>query len=172
METHPDVASSSSSKNADLFKQISEAHSVLSNEIERKRYDFEVADAKRFGGSTFRRNASGAASGAAGGGFRNGNQGRHPIEVFVRPRNILIGATMGIATVALLKSTLFPDSPDKDEYKDEVKRRGAGMKKLVEAWKNPKTGEWEQPAPWDATYQKLRPKLELVPREQVRQRRI
>eukprot|EP00568_Trieres_chinensis_P002771 CAMPEP_0183307986 /NCGR_PEP_ID=MMETSP0160_2-20130417/19678_1 /TAXON_ID=2839 ORGANISM="Odontella Sinensis, Strain Grunow 1884" /NCGR_SAMPLE_ID=MMETSP0160_2 /ASSEMBLY_ACC=CAM_ASM_000250 /LENGTH=70 /DNA_ID=CAMNT_0025471719 /DNA_START=202 /DNA_END=410 /DNA_ORIENTATION=- len=40
METHPDVAKSEA--NAEKFKQISEAHNVLSSDRERRRYDFDL----------------------------------------------------------------------------------------------------------------------------------
>ena len=40
----------------------------------------------------------------------------------------------------------------------------------VHAWKNPETGNWEAPAPWDPVYQKLNPTLELVPKEKVKSR--
>ena len=56
--------------------------------------------------------------------------------------------------------------PAKDE-EDGAWMAKTGHKKLVEAWKNPDTGRWEKPKPWDPVYQKLQPALQLVPRDKV-----
>ena len=53
-------------------------------------------------------------------------------------------------------------------HSQKSKLVGDGKKKLVEAWKNPKTGQWEQPAPWSKSFQQLNPKIHMVPRENVR----
>mmetsp|Transcript_39439 Transcript_39439/g.118420 ORF Transcript_39439/g.118420 Transcript_39439/m.118420 type:complete len:95 (+) Transcript_39439:764-1048(+) len=83
----------------------------------------------------------------------------HILDGVYKPRNLLVGVTLGFAAVAFVKSCFA-------EEDDQSKR--TGMKNLVEAWKHPVTGEWQQPAPWDATYRKLQPALHLVPRESVR----
>jgi hypothetical protein len=79
----------------------------------------------------------------------------------IRPRTFIFG-TAAVFMTAYASTYLFGP-------KTEAIRDG---RNLVEAWKNPKTGEWEQPAPWDPTYQQLKPALELVPREQVKRRHM
>lgn len=169
METHPDVAKGSA--NAERFKQISEAHAVLSNDKKRRIYDSELQD--WFGRR--RRTPPGSSGGGGGGGAGfaygpHGNTGRpsssytffhHMLDGIYKPRNLVLGITLGFASVAFVKSIFA------DEDKDRLKR--TGRRNLVEAWKNPATGLWETPAPWDATYRRLNPTLQLVPREQVRE---
>ena len=53
------------------------------------------------------------------------------------------------------------------EDDDGTHQSKTGHRKLVEAWKNPNTGRWETPKPWDPAYQKLQPTLKFVPREEV-----
>jgi hypothetical protein len=58
---------------------------------------------------------------------------------------------------------------DQDAKKKLLQQQQPG-KQMVEAWRNPITEQWEQAAPWDPTYRRLKPTLELVPREMVRSR--
>lgn len=169
METHPDVARVNA--NAEKFKQISEANAILSNEKARKRYDFELEEATRFGFSRGQNeNRGGGGGGGSGFGSHAGRNARpmtssvamHILDGVYKPRNLFFGVTLGFAAVALIKSCLA-------EPEDQSKR--TGKKNLVEAWKHPVTGEWRQPAPWDVTYRKLQPTLQLVPRENVRESR-
>merc|ERR1712071_572849 len=81
------------------------------------------------------------------------------LENVYRPRSLFLGLTLGFATVSILKSQLA------EPYDNE---KHTGISNQVEAWKNPKTGLWEQPAPWDPFYRKLKPQLVMVPREHVR----
>ena len=156
MQTHPDVASSGNhqqqTSNAEKFKRISNAYSVLSNQKDRKRYDFEIS---HDGIRELRRKAQAAsrASHTAGSGSFGATL----------PRNVFIGSMIGLASVAII-NMIIP-TVDKDEGSNWKSK--TGQKKLVQAWKNPNTGLWEPPKPWDATYQRLQPKLELVPRGQV-----
>mmetsp|Transcript_25146 Transcript_25146/g.54894 ORF Transcript_25146/g.54894 Transcript_25146/m.54894 type:complete len:198 (-) Transcript_25146:30-623(-) len=167
METHPDVAKGA--VNTERFKQISEAHAVLSNDKKRRMYDADMQD--WFGRR--RKNSPGPPGGERA-GFAygpHGNTGRpsssytffhHMLDGIYKPRNLVVGVTLGFASVAFVKS-LFSD-----EKNDRLKKK-TGRANLVEAWKNPATGCWETPAPWDITYQRLKPTLQLVPREKVRE---
>lgn len=81
------------------------------------------------------------------------------------PRNLFIGAVLGVTAVTLGRM-VFSSSGDNDEN-DGSKLGGTGHRRLVEAWKNPRTGRWETPAPWDPDFQRLNPELKLVPRGDV-----
>jgi len=164
-ETHPDVGGATA--DAEKFKEVSVAASILTNDRKREAYDRELEDDMR---SPF------------GGGFGHqhhrpsGQRRRHPHQpggaggrpttnfgIFVsnimRPRTFVIGFAsvfaLGFATTALFG----PKQPNIREGRD-----------VVQAWKNPSTGNYEQPAPWDPVYRKLKPALVLVPREEVQRR--
>ena len=151
MQTHPDVAGEAA--NADKFKRISEAYSILGNHKERKRYDFERSHT---GIQELRRKAA-RASGAHAGGGGSGS------FAAALPRNLFIGGVLGFAGVTILRMIM----PTKDEDEGSAWKSKTGQKKLVDAWKNPTTGRWETPKPWDPVYQKLQPTLQRVPRDQV-----
>jgi DnaJ-class molecular chaperone len=157
LETHPDVAANASTSNVKRFQQIAEAHRVLTNETERRIYDAEMMDPirreLRKHGRGFRRHAAQGAT-----------EVQHPsfmhalFDGMGRPRNIALGLTVGIGTMMALQYTFG--------------RRQEKMAKeplMVEAWFNPATQQYEPPAPWDPTYKKLKPKIEYVPRQDVRQ---
>lgn len=152
MKTHPDVAGKQS-QSSDKFKRISEAYSILSNAKERKRYDFEISEV---GIAELRRRAAAAARGSSGGGGGSGSFGA------ALPRNLLIGGIIGFTGVTMIRMVW----PTKEE-ENGTHISKTGHKKLVEAWKNPDTGRWEKPRPWDPVYQKLQPALKLVPRDKV-----
>jgi len=159
METHPDVnksssssafnfgKSSSKSSSTEKFKEISHAYSVLSHETRRKEYDIIL---KQQSFMHIRHNASRAPT-------------HHPSmtpftrAVYQLPRNLVIGCGIGIFAATFANYFLFRDNQKQEE-------------KLVEAWKNPKTGQWEQPAPWDEYYRKLQPEVCNVPRHYVQRR--
>jgi hypothetical protein len=84
------------------------------------------------------------------------------IETLSNPRYILFGV-VAFGSVFALSALMGGVSSRQPEYYQDS---------LVKAWKNPNTGRWEQPAPWDPLYRKLNPKLELVPREKVRRRNM
>ena len=145
--------------------------SVLTNPRKKAAYDQELADSSPFGRGLHRGNGGSQhhpAWDASGGGRRRHHQ-RTNSQVFVanlmRPRTFVIGFAsvfgLAFATNALVGGP-----------KEDVLAYGSGKggRKMVRAWKNPSTGQWEQPAPWDPTYQRLRPTLELVPRDQVARR--
>lgn len=155
LETHPDVAAGSA--NVERFKQISEAHCILSNEAERQLYDAEMMDPIK---SELRRNRGYGRSSAAAGGRHHGPLNHHAHSVFdamARPRTIALGLTIGVTTMMAF-SYVF--SNDKARIDDKPA--------LVEAWFNPETRQYEPPAPWDPTYKRLKPNLEYVPRDNVR----
>jgi curved DNA-binding protein CbpA len=162
LATHPDVA-----KNADgeAFKVVAAANSVLSSPTERVKYDLLLQEA------TMWRPRQGPGQGGNWyGGNNMGRPGQRPpprgsqvfIETLSNPRYILFGV-VAFGSVFALSALMGGVSSRQPEYYQDS---------LVKAWKNPNTGRWEQPAPWDPLYRKLNPKLELVPREKVRRRNM
>ena len=153
MKFHPDLNKEHSC--GEKFKAIANAHSILSSPIERKNYDNMLAE-----DSLWKRGM--------------GNRRRHPrgrppkptghvvMETLSNPRYFVAGVA-AFGGVALLGSLLGGLSSKRPEYHEEA---------LVEAWKNPTTGRFEQPAPWDKEYQRIQPKLTKVPREKVWKRHI
>ena len=164
MKYHPDVSASSSSSssgaqqssssNVNKFKRISEAYSILGNDIKRRRYDFDMSES---GIQELRKKAAARAKSAAAGG------GASSSFAATLPRNVLIGGILGVAGVTIIRSIL----PNQENNDDEHHEQHTGKKRLVEAWLNPRTNLWEKPKPWDAEYQRLRPVLQFVPRDQV-----
>lgn len=150
MKHHPDISKSKS--NGDMFKQITAAHSVLSDDKHRKKYDFELEQTKKFG---FR---------ARNGG---GSQGTNPFDprtrgsggMRLKPVNLLFGATFALATVITMRTVFGED-------KSKQKNSQLGKKALVEAWKD-SDGLWKQPQPWSKAYRNLNPQIHLVPRDEV-----
>ena len=164
MQTHPDVANNNNTKhasddNATKFKRISEAYSILGNVKERKLYDYEQFSEGGIRERILRNRKNAAASAAEA----RGGAGMGP--GLMLPRNLLIGSILGIAGVTIYR-TIMPTSKEEQEFDDGVAKK-TGHKRLVQAWKNPTTGRWETPRPWDPIYQQLRPTLQLVPREEV-----
>lgn len=178
LKYHPDLTKSKSTTNNELFKQISSAYTVLNNDKQRQMYDLELNDWNKFGQH---RRQPGGGGGFGGGGFgqsqnsntdifgnrRTGSGGFHSFaEGIFKPRNVVIGVTLGLIAVSTFKSVLGIEKDVQHAEKSNI--IGDGKKKLVEAWKNPKTGQWEQPAPWSKTFQQLKPEIHLVPRKDVR----
>lgn len=120
----------------------------------------------RFGGldELRRRRGGGAANNTAARRAASGYSGSAAAAL---PRNLFIGALIGITTVSIGRMIWPSRDDDAEESEDGVRMRGTGHKKLVEAWKNPATGRWETPAPWDPEYQRLQPALKFVPRKEV-----
>jgi hypothetical protein len=85
------------------------------------------------------------------------------METLQNPLHILMGVA-GFAGVLALASFLGGVSSRQPMHQHQSA--------MVEAWMNPKTGKWEQPAPWDPAYRKMQPKLELVSREKVQRRNV
>ena len=158
MECHPDLHPDAC---GNRFKTISNAHSVLSNAAERKLYDSQLAEDRMWKQQRQYQHPRN------GGGARRPHKphGHVVMETLTNPRFFVAGI-VGLGGVALLGSLLGGLSSKRPEYYHQQR----GESSLVEAWKNPATGRYEQPAPWDKTYQRLRPKLEMVPREQVTKR--
>jgi len=149
MKYHPDISKSKS--NGDAFKQITAAHTVLSDEKQRKSYDFELEQTKRFG---FRARNGGGSQGASPFASRTkGSSGMH-----LKPTNLFFGAAFAVVGVMTMRSVF-------GEEKSKLKKSDVG-KALVEAWKD-SDGTWKQPQPWSAAYRSRNPKIHLVPRDQV-----
>lgn len=156
LETHPDL----NDNDGERFKAIAEANSVLSNPTERMKYDRQLLETSMwrkpgmYGGDNIRR------PGARPPG------GLHvAMQTLSNPRYWAFGIVV-FGSVAALMGTMTSKRP-------EVHLHGSPM---IEAWMNPKTKQWEQPAPWDPTYRKLMGngsiKLEMVPRHKVRRRNM
>jgi len=156
LKFHPDLNKEHSC--GEKFKAIANAHSVLSNPFERKNYDRKLAE-----DLLWKR------------GMDRGSPGFHRqrppkptghvvMETLTNPRYALMGIGV-VGGVAFLGSLLGNLSSKRPEYH----HHGSA---LVEAWKNPATGRFEQPAPWDKEYQRLKPKLEMVPRDKVWKRHM
>lgn len=173
LNCHPDVAEGGAThQNVEAFKRISEAHSVLSSPTKRIQYDRKMQEA-----SMWRPNHPRGYDGGAygGGGFRrppnnfSGGSGSSSsgisLKSMLHPRYMLF-LGVGFASVFMIGSSHLSGSNSSD------RRRLGSSTDMVEAWLNPATGNYEQPAPWDPAYRKLNPTLQLVPREQVKRRHI
>jgi curved DNA-binding protein CbpA len=158
-ETHPDINPDTHGCGT-KFKLIANAHSVLSNPTERRKYDRQLQEEIMWGNR--RRSGGFSHDGFSRSNIKRPKPGMHvAMETISNPRYIMMGmVTFG--GIAMLGSIMGTFSSKRPEYHYH--------EPLVEAWKNPQTGRWEQPAPWDPIYRQLKPKLEMVPREKVRQR--
>mmetsp|Transcript_25637 Transcript_25637/g.62851 ORF Transcript_25637/g.62851 Transcript_25637/m.62851 type:complete len:186 (+) Transcript_25637:95-652(+) len=154
LETHPDLNPDTDSE---TFKAIAEANSVLSSPTERMKYDRQLLERSMwrkpsmYGGDNMRR--PGARPHAGGMNVA--------MQTLSNPRYWAFGIVL-FGSMAALLGTMTSKRP-------EVHLHGSPM---IEAWMNPKTKQWEQPAPWDPMYRKLQPKLEMVPRHKVRRRNM
>lgn len=155
LETHPDVAANNNNytSNVERFKQIAEAHTVLSNETERRIYDAEIMDPIR---TELRNYGRGFGKNHAAGEAQHHPSFMHAFfDGMGRRRNIALGLTIGIGTMMAFQYCFGQEKREKTV--------------MVEAWYNPETRQYEPPAPWDPLYKKLKPRLRHVPREHVRQ---
>ena len=164
LKFHPDLNKDTSC--GERFKVIANAHSVLSSPKERQQYD------KRLAEDLLWKKGMGNRGGASWGNGTHPRHGQRPprptghviMETLTNPRYAVLGmATVG--GVAFLGSLLGNATSKRPEFH----HHGSP---LVEAWKNPATGRFEQPAPWDKEYQRIQPKLVMVPREQVWKRHM
>jgi DnaJ-class molecular chaperone len=166
MKYHPDTSKSKSKATAERFKQISAAYSVLSDDKQRKMYDLELEEFKKFGRI---RRPQGGEGGAGPFGRHGASSGMayrfHVLDGIYKPKNMLIGLTLGFMTVAAAKQML---GVDQEETNMQRNKKIDGKTKLVEAWYNQKKRQWEQPAPWSQSFRDQKPEIKLVPREQVR----
>ena len=160
LETHPDVTENACSEK---FKQISNAASVLTNEKKRRAYDIKLESSNIFGSSFHPRHGAAANHSNARRAARPeaSSSSMQMIYRIYRPRNLILFPAAFFATVSAIQYfTGTEHKPRINHHSDE--------KKLVQAWKHPKTGEYHTPAPWDKEYRRLKPTLEYVPRENVR----
>lgn len=167
LQYHPDTSKTKSKANENKFKQISAAYAVLSDDKARKRFDLELEEFKRFGKIRHAKGQGGHAnSGPFGQRQSTGMAYRfHVLDGIYKPRNMLIGLTLGFATVATIKSLLGMEE-EKSVMQRNIKEDGKA--KLVEAWYNKEKRQWEQPAPWSKSFREQNPEIHLVPREKVR----
>jgi curved DNA-binding protein CbpA len=161
LATHPDTSVVKGTDVVEKFKRISEAHSVLCSPTKRIQYDRHLQEqsmwkkpraygnAHHYGGESFDRS--------------NVHSNRWPTQKGAHMLALGLGA--GLLGLGLL--SYFGGA-----QKQENRGYHAGSANMVEAWHNPSSGRWEQPAPWDPTYRKLKPALHLVPREKVERRNL
>ncbi len=155
MKYHPDRKTEDSC--AEKFKAIANAHSVLSRPLERRQYDRQLAEDLLW--------KKGMPHNRTGYRQRPPKPTGHVVmETLTNPRYFAMGIA-AVGGVALIGSLLGNITGKRPEYHHHGST-------LVEAWKNPKTGRFEQPAPWDKEYQRLKPKLEMVPRDKVWKRHM
>jgi len=146
------------------FKEISQAAKILTNALQRQHYDRSL-DARDLFGSRRGRPPPGAAGQARNSAYTMGSQTWF-YRVY-RPRNLILGPLAFFGTVAAIQYVVGTAySPQHVAQKAMLSDHST----LVQAWKNPKTGDWELPAPWDPVYRQMKPTLEYVPRENVRLR--
>ena len=164
-ETHPDITGSSA--HTDRFKEISHAASVLTNRTKKEVYDAKLRG-PLFGGhwgNHHHHRGTGESGPGRASRPQKGFRGTTGFQIFVqtvfRPRNMVLGSIAVYTTVTTARYILGLNPTPIQPHKQ-----------MVQAWKNPATGEWEQPAPWDPTYRRLKPRLTLVPREEVKTRTI
>lgn len=156
LETHPDTAGVGTC--GERFKRIAHAASILTNSKSRHVYDQSMMEASHSSFNHFRRSPL----------HNNIVTPQNPhgmtaiLDNMFRPRNLVMGPIAFIAVVSAIQYGLGIGS-EKDNQSDS--------NGLVQVWKNPSTGQYETPAPWDPLYQRTRPDLEYVPKDQVRLRR-
>jgi len=176
LQYHPDLSKtkSKSTSNAEVFKQISAAYAVLSDDKQRTLYDLELEEYKQFGRIRRPQGGNGNGYGNGNGGTGRGPFGRQPsgmayrfhiLDGIYKPKNMLLGLALGFATVATVKAMLGVD-PEETTMQKNKKQDGKVL--LVEAWFNKRNQQWEQPAPWSSSFRDLKPEIHLVPREKVR----
>lgn len=167
-ETHPDVSTHKSSANEERFKRISAAASVLTNAQKRADYDEQIALSGPFGRGLHRHSDLASDLGGLRSARPRGSSSQHGrptsgLPLFfhnlLRPRTFVIGS---VAVLAYAGASEYLSGPKKVAIREGSDR--------VQAWLNPESGAYEQPAPWDPLYRKLNPTLELVPRDQVKKR--
>lgn len=171
LQTHPDVAGAAA--NAERFKEISQAAGILTNKTKRQAYDQELARplaGQYYGGmhheDAWQRQRQGTRGAAR---RRNGprpatNGFQQFLATVFRPRNMVLGSIAVYTTVTTARHVLgIPNN-------NAAATARRHNRQMVQAWKNPQSGQWEQPAPWDPLYRRLKPRLTMVPREEVKTR--
>lgn len=165
LKHHPDLSKTKTTSNAELFKQISAAYSVLSDRRTKKIYDLELEEFRKFGRYRRQGKTGGTRSGPGNTQTPNGMAYRfHVLDGIYKPRNLILGLSLGFATVAFLKASL---GIQRDESTRLKNKKEDGKKKLVEAYYNSKLKRWEKPTPWSKSFRELNPEIKLVPRDQV-----
>ena len=162
LKYHPDLQKATSC--SEHFKRISNAHSILSNPLQKQLYDRQRVEERMWkqgmDNSNMRR--------------PGGRRPRRPtpqtghvvMETLTNPRYFLWGM-VGLGGVTIVGSVFGTLTSKRPDFHLQT-----GNNTFVEAWLNPKTGRYEQPAPWDPDYQRLQPDLIKVPREKVAKRQL
>ncbi|KAL7581290.1 hypothetical protein ACA910_006057 [Epithemia clementina (nom. ined.)] len=165
--THPDIAGAS---NTQRFQEISNAAGVLSDKATREAYDLELRGGKS-SPIYSPANAYKNRPRPGGGYYRNSNVSgfEQTLQDILRPRHLVLGV-IGIFVLANVAKQFETDKDGDSQMSQPSAPYRRLSNPMVQAWMNPLTKQWEQPAPWDPTYRRLRPKLELVSRELVKSR--
>ena len=163
LQHHPDV--SNANDNGARFKEIANAASVLLNPKTRKQYD-NHRSVGPYGSSAYHSQHA---------YYQNRPNTRSPYASssqgwfyrIHRPSNYILGPLAFFGTVATIQYVLGTNHPNNH---NQPNLTSSNNNTHVQAWKNPHTKQWEQPAPWDPLYRQLQPKLESVPRQDVHAR--
>ena len=159
LKYHPDTSKTKSKANETKFKQISEAYAILADDKKRRQFDLELDEWKKFGRIKQKKSNGGGPTASSGMAYKF-----HALEGIFKPKNMIIGLTLGFATVAACKTMLGIE----DEVPTMQKNKKVdGKSKLVEAWWNNQTRQWEQPAPWSQSFRNLQPEIKMVQRNLV-----
>jgi hypothetical protein len=157
---------------AEAFKKVSAAAETLTNERRRRDYDFQLQQnrANPLRDAMYRKNRSGFGNPASSTGrmsnmyhYQDMNNNNNTHRAF-KSSLFRFRAYMFVGSAVLIGGwfgSQFAQTPE--QYIEE-------QKGLVQAWKNPRTGRWETPAPWDPVYRQLQPELKLVARDKVERR--
>lgn len=158
LEYHPDV--SKANDNGARFKEIANAANVLLNPKTRMQYDSRMDAMGPYGSALHRQYANNPARARPPRAPSQHSSAQGWFYRVHRPSNYILGPLAFFGTVAAIQYVLGTNE----------KPKLTSSNTHVQAWKNPQTGRWEQPAPWDPLYRQLKPKLEYVPREEVHAR--
>jgi hypothetical protein len=156
---HPDAQNGTAS--VDRFRLISASYEILNNERSREEYlslkngnEWERVKNVRYNNvkSDFERAANKQKA-------KNVNHFMDAVEQIIHPRTLFLVIPAGIFTYWML-SSYIPSFFKKETAVIDDGSVSATIKKArqfkevdkVEAWKNPRTNQWESPAPWDPDY--------------------
>ena len=158
LQTHPDIMGSGACP--ERFKRIAHAASILTNLKQKQVYDQTIH-------ASYNSNPMQQFHRSTSSNFRSSAQAPSGITAFLvqlcHPRTLILGPLALLVSVSAIQYCFGIES-SKTPFGEEAP--------LVQAWRNPTTGQYETPAPWDPIYQKLQPELQYVPRNQVRSRTL
>ena len=145
------------------FKEISHAASILTNPKQKQLYD-EFITTNRYHNNnttTFHRTSTSQQQQF----FRNGGSNFRPRNFILAPMALYLSIITFTYIFGIDMKDIHPKNYQQQQQQ-QLDQNASGS--FVLAWKNPKSGNYETPAPWDPIYQQVQPKLVHVPRNQIR----